>query len=223
MPVTFQYGTDEAVTATDIVTTEVIFQRSKDGLRPLSSVKHVVSHTPQNGGATSTDNCYALYDFTVETTYPTEGQATATVTYQTSEEPYVVTSNFDASDDKFSYLDNEQLLLSLRALSPSTTSGTVQIYNPFIEGKQNIQLSFAETAAQELTLTWNGETTKKTIACRSVSLKIDDRNPGSTQTAVIAQRTSADKNTNGNVMLQLTVPLSYSLGNLVYTLNSVTR
>ena len=223
MPVTFQYGSEEAETATDVVTTEVVFQRSKDGLRPISSVKHVVSHTPQSGGATSTESCYALYDFTVETTYPTEGQATSTVTYETSEEPYVVTSTFDASDDKYSYLDNEQLLLALRALSPSTTSGTVQIYNPFIEGKQNIQLSFAESAAQELTLNWNGDTTKKTIACRSVSLKIDDKNPGGTQTAIIAQRTSANENTNGNVMLQLTVPLSYNLCNLVYTLKSVTR
>lgn len=223
IPVTFQYGTDEAETVTDTVTTEVVFQRSKDGLRPISSSKKVVSHTPQNGGATSTKTCYALYDFTVETVYPTEGKATSTVTYTTAEEPYIVTSSFDASDKKFSYLDNEQLLLSLRALSPSTTSGTVQIYNPFIENKQNINLTFAEEAAKELTLNWNGETSKKTIACRSVSLTIDDRNPGGTQTALFAQRTTAEKNENGNIMLQLTVPLSYSIGNLVYTLVSVAR
>ena len=49
MPVTFQYGDDEAETVTDTVTTEVIFQRSKDGLRPISSTKNVVSHTPQSG------------------------------------------------------------------------------------------------------------------------------------------------------------------------------
>ena len=221
MPVTFQYGT-ETEAATDTVTTEVVFQRSKDGLRPISSLKKVVSHTPNNG-ATSLDTCYALYDFTVETTYPTEGQATSTVTYKTSEEPYVASSSFDANDKKFSYLDNEQLLLALRALSPSTTSGTLQIYNPFIENKQNIQLSFAEAAAKELTLNWNGESVKKTIACRSVSLKIDDRNPGGTQTVLLAQRTNAEKNENGNIMLQLTVPLSYSIGNLVYNLVSVTR
>ena len=221
MPVTFQYGTDEAETVTDTVTTEVIFQRSKDGLRPLSSTKNVVSHTPQNGGATSTKTCYAFYDFTVETIYPTEGKATSTVTYTTADEPYVATSSFDASDKKFSYLDNEQLLLALRALSPSTTSGTIQIYNPFIESKQNIKLTCAEEAAKELTLNWDGEPIKKTIACRSVSLTIDDRNPGGTQTAVFAQRTNAQKNENRNIMLQLTVPLSYSIGNLIYNLVSV--
>ena len=222
MPVTFQYGEDEAEEVTDTVTTEVIFQRSKDGLRPISSSKKVVSHTPQNGGATSTKTCYAFYDFTVETVYPTEGKATSTVTYTTSEEPYVLTNSFDANDKKFSYIDNEQLLLALRAISPSTTSGTVQIYNPFIESKQNINLTFTEEAAKELTLNWNGETQKKTIPCRSVSLVIDDRNPGGTQTALIAQRTKVEKNENHNVMLQLTVPLSYSIGNLVYTLVSAT-
>ena len=227
MPVTFQYGTDEADSLTDSVKTEVLFLRSKDGLRPISSTKTVVSHTPRNGGAGSTESCYDTWEFNVVTSYPTEGQATSIIphTNKLDEEnnPITITSSFDANDKKFSYLDNEQLLLSLRALSPSVTSGTIQIYNPFIENKQNVKLSFAGETGKEFSLNWNGEAVKKTISYRSVSLTLDDKNPGGTQTALIAQRTSAENNTYGNVMLQLTVPLSYSMGNLVYNLVSVTR
>ena len=224
MPVTFQYGDDEAETVTDTVTTEVIFQRSKDGLRPISSTKNVVSHTPQSGSGTSTKSCYALYDFSIVTTYPTEGEATSVSTYTVAEgDPVVLTSSFEASDKKYSYLDNEQLLLAVRAISPSVTSGIVQVYNPFIENKQNIKIAFSEETGKEFTLQWNGETLKKDITCRPVSLTIDDKNPGGTQTALFAKRTSAENNTYGNMMLQLTVPLSYSMGNLVYDLVSVTR
>ena len=103
IPVTFQYGEDVAESVTDSVTTEVIFKRSNDGLQPISSTKNVVSHTPVNGGATSTKDCYTLYDFSVVTTYPEEGKATSTATYRKEEgDPVVTTSAFSASDKKYS-------------------------------------------------------------------------------------------------------------------------
>ena len=223
MPVTFQYG-DEVESVTDTVTTEVIFARSKDGLRPISSKKNVVSHTPQNVGASSLKTCYSLYDFSVVTTYPEEGKATSIATYQQAEgEPIELASTFTASDKNYSYLDNEQLLLALRAISPSVSSGSVKIYNPFVESKQKINFSFSEETGAKFSYTFNGEPTEKDITYRPVSLTIDDRNPGGTQTAWIAKRGTADNNVDRNVMLKLTVPLSYSFGYLVYDLVSIAR
>ena len=224
IPVTFQYGEDEAETVTDSVTTEVIFQRSKNALRPISSTKHVVSHTPQNGGATSTGTCYAFYDFTVATSYPAEGKATSVATYTLAEgDPVVMESTFDANDEKYSYLDNEQLLLALRAISTSVSSASVKIYSPFVEAQQKIDLSFSAVTGGEFTLNYNGVSEKKTFSYRPVTLVIDDRNPGATQEAWIVTSTDAQKNVYGNMMLKLTVPLSYSMGSLVYELVSATR
>ena len=225
IPVTFQYGEDEAVSAQDSVTTEVIFLRSKDALRPISSTKNVVSHTPLSGGEASSNNCYSLYDFSVVTTYPEEGKATSTTTYNVEgeEDPVVFSSTFNTNDKKYSYLDNEQLLLALRAISPSVSSGSVKIYNPFIETKQKIDFSFAAETGAEFSYTLNGEAVKTNVTYRPVSLTIDDRNPGGTQTAWIAKRTNAQENENRNMMLKLVVPLSYSMGNLVYELVSVKR
>ena len=225
IPVTFQYGDDEAESVTDSVTTVVIFTRSNDGLQPISSTKNVVSHTPVNGSATSTKTCYSLYDFSVVTTYPEEGKATSTATYQVAEgDPVVMTSTFTASDKKYSYLDNEQLLLALRAISSSVSSGSVKIHSPFLGTMQKIDFSFSSATGKEFDLTWNGDASfKKNITYRPVTLVIDDRNPGGTQTAWIAKTTDAQNNTYGNVMLKLSVPLSYSMGYLVYDLVSVQR
>ena len=224
MPVTFQYKDDEAVSVTDTVTTEVIFLRSKDSLRPISSTKKVVSHTPANNSSGTTKSCYGEYDFSVVTTYPTEGKATSTITYNRTEgEPIVTTSTFTASDKKYSYLDNEQLLLALRAISSSTSSGSVKIYNPYVEAKQKINLSFSAETGAEFSYLLNGESVKTNITYRPVTLVIDDRNPGGTQTAWIAKTTKADNNVYGNMMLKLSVPLSYNFGYLVYDLVSVTK
>ena len=225
MPVTFQYGSEEAVSVVDTVQTTVVFENARSGLRPISSSKQVVSHTPVQSGAYDTASCYALYDFSVETTYPKEGKATSTVTYRLKDnEPVVYTSQFNAGGGKFSYVDNEQLLLALRAVSSTTTSGTVKIYNPFVERTQKIKLVFdAEATGKDFTYLFTGASETKTISCREATITIDEQNPGATQTAVIAATSDPAKNTHRNVILKLTTPLSYSFGSLVYELTAITR
>jgi len=224
MPVTFQYGSEDTYTATDTVETEVTFERAGSGLTPLSSKKKVVSHTPSQSKATSVKTCFYLYDFTVETVYPAEGKATTTVTYQHEEgEPTVMSSTFKADGGKYSYLDNEQLLLGLRAISSSTTSGSVKVYNPFTEAMQKVKLTFAKETGAEFTYTLNGEQMKTNVPYRPVSIVIDAKNPGATQTAWIAKTGKPESNTHRNVMLKLITPLSYSFGSFTYELKSITR
>lgn len=224
MPVTYKYGEDDAYSVTDTVTTEVIFLRSNEGLRPISSTKNVVSHTPSIRSGGSSETCFLYYDYSVVTEYPTEGDATATITNKSREgEPTVKSSSFTASDKKYSYLDNELLLLALRAIPASTTTGSVMVYSPYVQTMQKIDLTFASETGVEFSYLLNGEEKKDTITYRPISLTINDRNPGGTQTAWIAKTSNASNNTNRNMMLKLSVPLSYSLGYLVYDLTSVTR
>lgn len=234
MPVTYQLAGDEAETLVDSVTSQVVFARSSNGLRPVSSTKTVVSHTPANGAGISTDTCYALYDFSVVTSYPTEGDASSTVTYKkytideaTGEkketDPLVIASTFDFNDDDYSCLDNEQLLLALRAISSSTTMGSFKAYSPFVESMQKIDFNFQAETSAKFSFLLNGNEAKTDIAYRPVTLSIDATNPGATQTAWIASLSNAQNNTHRNVMLKLVTPLSYSLGSLVYELVSITR
>ncbi len=224
MPVTFQYASETAYTATDTVETEITFERASSGLTPISSKKKVVSHTPTQHNVTSTKSCFYLYDFTVETTYPAEGKATSTVTYQHEEgDPTVISSTFNYGGGKHSYLDNEQLLLGLRAISSSTTSGTVKVYNPFTEAMQKVKLSFANATGAEFTYKLNGEEVKKNISYRPATFVLDAKNPGSTQTAWIATTSRPENNEHRNVLLKLVTPLSYSFGTFTYELKSITR
>ena len=224
MPVTYQYGTTEAKTVIDSVTSKVVFARSNSGLRPTSSQKRVVSHTPSSAAGVSSDTCYSFYDFSIETSYPAEGEATTTVTYnKVKGEPVVQDFAFAFTDDDYSCLDNEQVLLALRAISSSTTMGSFMTYSPFVKKMQKIDFTFQTEASAEFSYKLNGQSAKATIAYRPVNISIDDSNPGATQTAWIASTTNAQNNTHRNVMLKLITPLSYSLGNLVYELVSITR
>ncbi len=221
IPVTYEYA-GESKTFDDKITTEVTFLNAGNGLRPLSSTKTVVCHTPTSSAEGSLDSCFNAYDYTVVNAYGEGDNATgnATVTYNDTEKTQTSSFTFGKSD--YSYIDNEQLLLALRAVPTTTSTGKIEFYNPFLETSQRVSFSFAEASASEFLHTVNGEPlSSKEISYRSVSLTLDSKNPGSTQTAWIATTETTDKNAHRNVMLYLETPLSYSLGTLKYTLVSV--
>ncbi len=223
IPVTFGFD-GKSETFTDKITTTLSFMDAGNALRPISSKKTVVSHTPASSKPSSLEGSYGAYDYVIETTYnSTEGKGYSVITNNTREDkPSQTTPKFNYTSGDYSYLDNEQILLALRAVSSTTTSGTVKVYNPFLENTQRVKFSFQEKTGGDFTHTLNGAAlTNKSISYRPVTLVLDEKNPGATQTAWIATADSPDKNTNRNVMLYLETPLSYSIGTLKYTLRSV--
>ncbi len=219
IPVTYEYK-GESKTFEDKITTEVTFWNASNGLRPISSKKTVVSHTPENLAKGSLESCFNEYDYTVTTIYG-EGEdkkATSTVTNKDGEEQ---TLSFTFSKGDYSYVDNEQLLLALRAIPATTSTGKMQFYNPFLKSMQRVNFSCGETKTGEFSHTVNGTSSTQDISYRAISLQLDSNNPGSTQTAWVATTETTDKNTHRNVLLYLETPLSYSLGTLKYTLVSV--
>ncbi len=228
IPVSYEYGSEKEE-YTDSVTTEVQFHRSGDGLKPISSKKTVDSHSPNNGDATALADCFAHFKYSVATLYNADGSAQSTVTYEetaTVKPADPIVSDFQYGNGKYSYLDNEQILLALRAVSiekaDATYASSVQVYNPFEKEMQKVKLSFGASQGAEFSHTVNDNTLPvSNLNYREVTLVLDSKNPGATQTAWIA--TTAEKttqNTNRNVMLLLKTPLSYNLGTLVYTLTS---
>ena len=216
-------------TFTDSVTTEAILLPASNSLRPISSKKTIYSHSPNGSVATSLDSCYSFAHYTVETTYAANGASGTSVIHDN--EPKAdgtfyqpSTNTFEIDTEDYNYLDNEQLLLALRALPESTSSGSVQVYAPFSKAMQTINFSQATTstdANKTFKFSVNGaEATEKTIAYRKLNFSINDVNPGATQTVEIAKTVDASKNTYRNVILSLETPLAYSLGTLVYKLTS---
>lgn len=228
--VTYTYN-GESVVKEDSVKTEVVFRDANNGLLPVSSEKWIVSHSPRNGDVSKLDDCYGEFRRHIKTVYDENKNATCTVSLTYTYTPEVVsTKTFSANGGKYSYLDNEQLLVGLRAISTSVTSAKVQFYNAFQQTKQTAKLSFsteedgAEFSYLDLAANPDAtEKTKKTIPYREVTITLDATNPGSTQTAWLAKNSTPEKNTYRNMLLKLETPLSYNLGKLVYSLRSVKR
>ncbi len=217
IPVTYTFN-EETQIFTDKVTTTVTFKSASDALLPKSSTKTVISHTPSPSTTTVNElaDCYSDFDYTVTTEYKEKGTATVVNHKQETTDD----SQFTYDKGDYSYLDNDQLLLALRAIATDTTSGKIEFYNPFLEATQKVNFSFGEKTSTDFSHSVGDDAAIKTISYRPVTITLDSKTPGATQTAWIATADDVTKNTYRNVMLYLETPLSYSLGTLKYTLTS---
>ena len=195
----------------DTVDSTVIFYSTQNGLQPIQSTKTIVSHSPAQTTILKPEDCYTYYNQTVETVYV--GKNGKSVVTDHADNDAKRENEFEIDDDKYAYVDNEQLLFALRCLNPS--SAKLRVYSPFAETIQTISAGFSSDDTS-LPLTING--VQKDIPFNKVSLGIESKTPGSTQTVWIAKTVSPNSNTYHNVMLKYEAPLPYSLGSLVYTL-----
>ncbi len=222
VPVSYTYG-GETKEFEDKVVTKVEF--SNKALRPISSHKEVLSHTPTNGSPNSLADCYAEFRYKIDTVYNQDGSATAKVVYDKTEDVEAHEADptsFNYQKGDYSYLDNEEILLALRAISSDTTSGKFKVYDPALESMQTIKFSFEKDATNNFAHAFNGAALPSaSITYRAASIQLSAQNPGVTQTAWIAKTNDPQSNTNRNVMLRLETPLSYNLGKFVYELKSV--
>ncbi len=221
--VTYQLTNSNPVLFTDSVETSVLFDRAT--LAPISSTKTVISHSPTNTVPTEIAHCYAEYHYKTATTY-NSGTGNTVLTYYPIKESEKETStplSFTYGDSDYSYFDNEQLPLILRA-TDATASASIENFNPFMNAIQRVNISFAAEATSKFDYEWNGTQKVNTeIPYRAISMTLNDKNPGATQTAWIASTVNnGTNNTYRNVMLKMEVPLSYGYGTLIYTLKNVT-
>ena len=214
--------TEECV---DTVTSTVKFYAAGYNLQPISSEKEINASTPTVNTGTKVSDSYQKSHYSTKVVYNddcTEGTSTVTYYPDNGTEAQTQEKTFEIEQKKLTYLDNEQVILALRAIRNTTTSAKLNVYSPFAEAVQKLSYSFDSDASAEFSFLKNGENTKSMITYRTAKLVLDEKNPGATQTAWIAKQpenTSAS-NTNRNVILRLETPLSYGLGTLIYTLNS---
>lgn len=222
LQVTYTYN-GESAEFTDRVYSETKFNET---LKPISSVKTIVSHSPvnTNGGHKKVSDCYASYAYEVKTSYSGKDGASVVTNYADPENPKEVRNEtFNSSGGNYRYLDNEQLLFALRGVPNSTISGKLRFYSPFVDELQLVKFKFDDETGAKFDYTENGTAVSKDITYRPATLTLSAKNPGATQTAWIAKCTDAEHNANRNILLRLETPLSYNMGKLVYKLNSVSR
>lgn len=220
--VTYTFGS-ESVSLQDSVKTQTRFNDVTKSLKPISSTKEMLSHSPTNASATKLADCYHKFHYKEETTYNADDSAVYKITnLVNAEKPTVETKNFSTASEQYSYLDNDQLLFGLRAISPSVTSATVLSYAAAYETVQQIKLDCSSATGAEFEYTKNGTAFKGNVSYRPIKMTINAANSGSTQTAWIATPSTTGMNINHNVMLRYEAPVYYSLGTLIYSLKSVT-
>lgn len=222
--VTYTYE-GETETFEDSVKTETVFSTDLQ-LRPISSKKTIVSHTPRNTKVSSLEKCYSYYAYETATAYSadgTSGETTVVKNFNDEENKISREASFSIGS-KYSYLDNEQLPFALRGFSTSDSSASVKVYSPFLEKMQSVNISFdSEEKGQEFTLTENGNQSKKNIPYRVGTFVLSDTYSGEEQTVWIAKATDITNNNNRNVILRMEVPLAYNFGTLVYDLKTITH
>ena len=220
--VTYTYGS-ESVSLQDVVKTQILFNDVTKSLKPISSTKEMLSHSPTNANATKLDDCYHKFHYKQETTYNADDSAVYKLTNLVNpESPTEETKEFSTASEQYSYLDNDQLLFGLRAISPSVTSAKVLTYSAAYETVQQIKLDCSSATGAEFEYTKNGTAFKGNVSYRPIKMTINAANPGATQTAWIATPSTTGMNINHNVMLRYEAPVYYSLGTLIYSLKSVT-
>lgn len=219
--VIYQFG-QESKQLTDRVYSHVEFEDADSFLRPLSSYKETLSHSPANG-ATSLDKCYETYHHSIDIKYTENGAGEMVYKNLADENSKDQKESFKVSTKKYTHLDNEQLLFAIRGINPSqSTTAKFNVYSPFINRAQKVKVSFDSATSRDFTFTKNGTSIKETIQYYPVKIALDETNPGATQTAWVAKSTSTTSNVYRNVVLRLETPLSYNLGSLVYELKSAT-
>lgn len=212
-------------TMNDSIVSWVEFKKNAK-LQPIKSHKEIVCHSPEGGGATI-ETCYKKHDYTVDTTYNENGLGGKSVIVNNDSdnnsdttEKVTLPKTFTV-EDKYTCLDNEQLLFALRGLSQSTSTASVSVYAPFPGVVQTINVGYSSLEkGTEFTFEKNGVSKEQVINYYPVSVKINAQLPGATQSVWIAETTNAHSNTFRNLILRLETPLSYNLGSLIYKLKS---
>lgn len=219
--VTYTVGGNKSEPMKDSVVSWVEFKKNAK-LQPIKSHKEIVCRSPANGGGSKIEDCYATYNYTVDTTYNENGLGGKSVIVnndpKANNDPQEQTFTIE---DKYTCLDNEQLLFALRGLSQSTSTASLSVYAPFSGVVQTINVGYSSLEkGTEFSFEKNGVSIKQVINYYPVSVKINAQLPGATQTVWIAETTDAHSNTFRNVILQWETPLSYNLGSLIYKLKS---
>ncbi|MBQ9714422.1 MAG: hypothetical protein IJV83_03780 [Clostridia bacterium] len=197
----------------------------EDNLRPISSSKEIYSHSPRiTNEASEAKDCYTFYHYRFTNDYSDGGTCIKErifhgINEETGEE---ITSTAEetftfSTSSKHNVLDNEQFPVAFRAM-PTGTDNTVRMFNPYIEGTQDYDVSLSDDAEDHsVKFQLNGETAESKKYYEA-SIVLSSNASGQPQTAWIAEEDAFNR-----IMLYYKAPLANSIGAIEYKLKSVVK
>lgn len=219
--VCFEVNGNKSEVFEDKIHTEVQFLSAADGLKPVKSFKEVYCHAPLTDSPASLAGAYENYAFTYSVDYNDELTRAEAVFCD-------LLSNGESESTSFtlkgagSFLDNEQILFALRGVDLSFGS-TFRSINT-VQSKTE-QLSVTNIGMNTAAVDFEMDGTKvqlESLAVNTVSLNYSGSDVGQPQSLVYARTTDPAANIYRNVLLEMKVPVYYTLGTLNYKLVKAT-
>ncbi|MDE5722270.1 MAG: hypothetical protein K2I30_06005 [Clostridia bacterium] len=224
----------------DSVTTECYFRAAAYSLQPVYSRREVVSTSPKNYTADKLENAYEKlnciyenyynYNFTEVTSYCTE---------EGKEQTEKVFGKLNKRDN--TVFDNASLYIAVRSMKLSSSfSQYIDLFSDVSGGVSTCRVYGSEDGIEEKELSKISEALadaklysfpvddegnpKKNEGIATVAMKLENAGgdfSGAAHTVWYAAIQNANNNTARTTMLKMSVPISYELGTLNYSLNTV--
>lgn len=229
--VIFTVGDAKSEPFTSSITTVSYFMDVDNHLQPLYSEQHIDTVTPAEYQVSKLEDAYLKIKQDIKTSYKRDGSAAKTVI--TGDNANTFTTN-GLNDTDNSLIDVNGLNIAIRAMQLSANlSQVVSVYSP--SGKlqsytftgSSVTLGEDERkgyegvlAADGIKLFVPGEGKSLNTVCVTATLNADMN--GASQQYWFAAIDNAKNNTGRATMVKMSVPLSFSLGTLNYTLKEIT-
>ena len=233
MPVKFKLKDGQYKETTDSIQTQAIFKKADKTLQPIYSVKTVHCFAPNNVAATKLEDAYTEYEYEFRIDYNADLSGGTLKRTDLSEARTLLdkerypdgtsSASFSIDGSKYSYLDNEQLLFALRGLSNTAISSakTINVYNASLMTVETVSTSPSSSVKTKFNFSLNGaDAAEHEIEYTPVSIKTGNKDSQISHTLWYAKTTNANNNRYRNVLLKMSVPLHYGLGEFTYTLKS---
>lgn len=218
----------------DSVTTVSYFRAAGKNLAPVYSRQEICSTSPANYQAASVSDTYSKVNVNYDNYYDYECSEVTTFTKKDGGDR-VKGEPYSFNKLKLSIFDNSSLYIAVRSmkLSPSM-SANINLYSAAAGGVSSYSVAGQTTSMNDEELktvtqvmTEGGlfapENDDSRIPAVAMNVNYTGGNLyGTTQTIWYASVEKPDNNASRAVMLKMTIPLSYSLGTLNYTLKEVT-
>lgn len=225
----------------DSVITECYFRPAGKSLQPIYSRQEIKSTSPNKAKAKKLEDAYKRIDVVYENYYSPDCKEVTCITAEAGKETTEKLHSFKKV--KNSLFDNASLYIAVRSMKLSTDySQTVSVFNAAAGGASSYAVS---GSAKELAEPERKEITAALVAKNLYSpkeLNDDNGNPvedkginsvamninytggkltGTTQTVWYAAIENESNNVSRATMLKISIPLSYNLGTLNYTLKEI--
>ncbi|MDE6441162.1 MAG: hypothetical protein K2L12_00225 [Clostridia bacterium] len=217
----------------DSMTSVSYFRAAGKNLQPVYSRQEIVSASPANYQVSSLDQTYKKVNVNYDNYYSYDCGEVTTVTQENGGEK-VTGKPYSFNQVKNSLFDNSSLYIAIRSMKLTTsTSARFDLYSAAQGGVSSYTVSGQDTSMNEIELKGISDEMAKnglftpaegvnTVPAIAVNVNYAGGSLyGTTQTIWYAAVQNDNNNTARATMLKMTIPLSYNLGALNFTLKTI--